>query len=194
MAGDDGLKSSLQSVVLLLNWSIAIVFWVITLWQVKCIWYVQYRIMIRVQKRGRVLFGKLWKKKKNKNNKNKLVILSKGSMVRRNLHHKISHKIENYLQWENVSLSEVLLCVNCQFDRMCGLTSVYAKCPFHDFFFLLHVFFVRGKQVGVRVGTLSLLCSSPFRRPQRTLCFLMMSKIKNSKDNIHASLRMASSP
>lgn len=64
--------------------------------------------------------------------KNKLVILSKGSMVRRNLHHKISHNIENYLRRENVSF----FCVNCQFDRMRFSTSVYAKsCPFHDYYF-----------------------------------------------------------
>lgn len=43
-------------------------FWVIALWQVKCIWYVQYRIMIGVQKGKSSIWQavsiSLWKKKK----------------------------------------------------------------------------------------------------------------------------------
>lgn len=41
-----------------------------------------------------LLFGRLWGKKTLK------FSLVRGSMVRGSLHHKISHNIENYLQWD----------------------------------------------------------------------------------------------
>lgn len=65
--------------------------WVIVLWQVMCIWYVQYRIMIGVQNTS------IWQAVRKKTLKFSLV---RGSMVRGSLHHKISHNIENYLQWD----------------------------------------------------------------------------------------------
>lgn len=138
-------------------------------------------------KRGRVLFGKLWifhcERKTNK-----LVISSivRGSMVRRNLHHKISHNIENYLQWEkgffffflSVDFTVWIVSLNeCVFRHQSMPKVVH--------FMVFYFFSLPGKQLGVHAGSLSLLCSLPFRRPQRTLCFLMMSKIKNGKDNIH---------
>lgn len=101
-----------------------------------------------VQKKVRVLFGKLWvihcERKTN------FVILSivRGSIVRRNLHHKISHNIENYLQWEKKiffsSFSWELISL-CELSvwRMTYLTSVYAKsCPFHGFVFSFDFFFL----------------------------------------------------
>lgn len=136
-------------------------------------------------KNGRVLFGKLWKKEQT----NSFILsIVRGSMVRWNLHHKISHNIENYLQWGKKKKKKCLFlecwfhCVNCQFDRMRFFfsTSVYAKsCPFHGLKKKKkeEVFSLLGKQVGVNAGSLSLLCSLPFRRPQRTLRFLIMSKI-----------------
>lgn len=91
-----------------------------------------------------------------------------------------------FFSWVLISRCELSVLMNM------FLTSVYAKsCPFHGFLFY---FSLLVKQLGVQVGSFSLLCSLPFKRPQSTLCFLVMFKIKNDKDNIHTLLRMALSP
>lgn len=144
-----------------------------------------------VQKKVRVLFGKLWvihcERKTN------FVILSivRGSIVRRNLHHKISHNIENYLQWEKKiffsSFSWELISL-CELSvwRMTYLTSVYAKsCPFHGFVFSFDFFFSPGETVG-----------SEHQVPQSPLKFATETSVfpHHSKDSIHSLMRIVLSP
>lgn len=67
--GDNNLNVPCGQLFLLLNWSVTTVcFWVLALRQVKCIRYVQYRIMIGVQKGKSSIWQavniSLWKKKK----------------------------------------------------------------------------------------------------------------------------------
>ena len=131
-------------------------FGVITLWQVKCIWYVQYRIMTVVREGKSSIWQavniSLWKQ-------NNHLSIVRGSMVRGNLHHKISHNIENYLQWEKKKKVFLFLeCwfhgVNCQSE--CFWHQSMPK-PSHGFFnfFILFYFSVLVKQLGVQVESFS---------------------------------------
>lgn len=119
----------------------------------------------------------LWKKKTN------LLFLSivRGSMAWGNLHHKNSHNIENYLQWEKkyffffffLSVGSTVWIVSLN-------ESVYAERPFLDSFFSL-----LWKQLEVHDGSLSLLGSSPFRRPQRALFPHDVQKFKRQRRYPH---------
>lgn len=162
--------------------------WVVTLWQVKCIWYVQYRIMIGVRKGKSSIWQAVssspWKKKTN------LLFLSivRGSMAWGNLHHKNSHNIENYLQWEKkmfffFSFSWVLV-------PLCEL-SVWMNQSVPNVFFLILFFFSCGNSWKCMTGpsVSSAVCLS---EGHRELCFLVMSKNLNDKDDIHTVLRTSS--
>lgn len=115
--------------------------------------------------------------KERKNKTNKLVILSivRGSMVRRNLHHKISHNIENYLQWEKTLFFCCFFflfhecwfhCVNCV-SLYVFLTSVYAKKHETISWFSSFLFLSWGNcwKCTAALSVSSSLCVSP-RRPK----------------------------
>lgn len=116
-----------------------------------------------------LLFGRLWGKKTLK------FSLVRGSMVRGSLHHKISHNIENYLQWDfffpfsSVLISLFISLIESGFDIVCG-----KSCLVHSF-----ISSFPGKQLGVHIGSPSLLHTLPFWNHREFLCFWTMSKIKN---------------
>lgn len=110
-----------------------------------------------------LLFGRLWGKKTLK------FSLVRGSMVRGSLHHKISHNIENYLQWDffffpfsSVLISLFISLIESGFDIVCG-----KSCLVHSF-----ISSFPGKQLGVHIGSPSLLHTLPFWKPQRISVFL----------------------
>lgn len=125
----------------------------------------------------------------------------RGSMVRRNLHHKISHNIEKLLAMRknvcfffsfsraSISLGELSVWTNA------FLTSVYAKtCPFHGLFVFFRCIFSPGETAGSTSGPSgsSAVCLS---EAHREFCVSSRCpKINNGKDNIHTVLRMGSSP
>lgn len=166
-------------------------FWVITLRQVECIWYVQYRIMTAVQEGKSSIWQavniSLWKQ-------NNHLSIVRGSMVRGNLHHKNFTQYRKLLAMrkkKKVCFFSWVLISWCELSVWMFLTSVYAKTI--SWFFIL--FFSPGETVGSASRVLQSPLQFAFqKRPQSTLCFLIMFKIKNDKDNIHTLLRMGSSP
>lgn len=133
--------------------------WVIVLWQVMCIWYVQYRIMIGVQNTS------IWQAVREKNT---LIFFSERKHGERE---SSSQNITQYRKllamrfffpFSSVLISLFISLIESGFDIVCG-----KSCLVHSF-----ISSFPGKQLGVHIGSPSLLHTLPFWKPQRISVFL----------------------
>ena len=125
----------------------------------------------------------------------------RGSMVRRNLHHKISHNIEKLLAMrKNVFVFFFLFrerrfhSVSCQSERMRFWHQSMPKLVHFMVCFFFRCIFSPGETAGSTSGPSgsSAVCLS---EAHREFCVSSWCpKINNGKDNIHTVLRMGSSP